>query len=265
MYGTDGKEDLEFRLLHVYYSAKRAVNKGVIQQMSPPPSTLRTPSPQRRMHDYGSSFLHSQQPITTPSSETISQPGQSQDTLATAASSNSGICHSPLSFDWSSPNSPAASTAFHHQRDNIFGSNWVVTPVSDLFRRRGRPTPSSNPSLTSPISRKRSRESHFRDEVSPESNLSTQRSMDTIDMESSLQEIDSYWNDPLMSILMQPSHEACATDNSANISAPRSLPQRLTMLHEKLRELVGDDAEAATLVKEWAECLASECKGKAAV
>jgi hypothetical protein len=27
-YGTDGKEDLEFRLLHVYYSAKRAVNKG---------------------------------------------------------------------------------------------------------------------------------------------------------------------------------------------------------------------------------------------
>eukprot|EP00934_Nitzschia_sp_Nitz4_P002384 Nitzschia sp. Nitz4//scaffold197_size40390//12126//13655//NITZ4_007513-RA/size40390-snap-gene-0.47-mRNA-1//-1//CDS//3329540472//2379//frame0 len=29
MYGRDGKEDLEFRLLHVYFSAKRAVNKGV--------------------------------------------------------------------------------------------------------------------------------------------------------------------------------------------------------------------------------------------
>jgi hypothetical protein len=29
MYGNDGKEDLEFRLLHVYYSAKRALNKGI--------------------------------------------------------------------------------------------------------------------------------------------------------------------------------------------------------------------------------------------
>jgi hypothetical protein len=30
MYGRDGKEDFQFRLLHVYFSAKRAVNKGVI-------------------------------------------------------------------------------------------------------------------------------------------------------------------------------------------------------------------------------------------
>ena len=29
MYGRDGKEDLEYRLLHVYFSAKRAVNKGI--------------------------------------------------------------------------------------------------------------------------------------------------------------------------------------------------------------------------------------------
>lgn len=29
MYGRNGKEDLQFRLLHVYFSAKRAVNKGV--------------------------------------------------------------------------------------------------------------------------------------------------------------------------------------------------------------------------------------------
>jgi hypothetical protein len=28
MYGSDGKEDLEYRLLHVYFSAKRAINKG---------------------------------------------------------------------------------------------------------------------------------------------------------------------------------------------------------------------------------------------
>jgi hypothetical protein len=29
MYGNDGKEDLEYRLLHVYFSAKRALNKGI--------------------------------------------------------------------------------------------------------------------------------------------------------------------------------------------------------------------------------------------
>jgi hypothetical protein len=29
MYGRDGKEDFQFRLLHVYFSAKRATNKGV--------------------------------------------------------------------------------------------------------------------------------------------------------------------------------------------------------------------------------------------
>jgi hypothetical protein len=29
MYGSNGKEDFQFRLLHVYFSAKRAVNKGV--------------------------------------------------------------------------------------------------------------------------------------------------------------------------------------------------------------------------------------------
>lgn len=43
MYGPDGKENLEYRLLHVYFSAKRAVNKGVTvppeKQLSSPTST----------------------------------------------------------------------------------------------------------------------------------------------------------------------------------------------------------------------------------
>jgi hypothetical protein len=54
MYGCDGKEDLEFRLLHVYFSAKRAVNKGMKlsaderakHQQSPPASS--TPQKRRR-------------------------------------------------------------------------------------------------------------------------------------------------------------------------------------------------------------------------
>ena len=46
-YGEDGKEDLEYRLLHVYYSAKRAVNKGIKaraenKRRTPPPPPLPT-------------------------------------------------------------------------------------------------------------------------------------------------------------------------------------------------------------------------------
>lgn len=258
MYGTNGKEDLEFRLLHVYYSAKRAVNKGVVPPTSPP-KAMRTPSPQRRIRGWQLSSLKSHQGATTPTSEAMTHPGQTHMST-TAAFSSSGICHSPLSFDWSSVASPTASTPLHH-RDNVDSANWLVTPVSDLFRRRGRPSPSSNTTLTSPINRKRSRE-ESQEELTPDTAFTAQKSTDTLD-ESAIQELDySYWNDPLMNILMQPSHDAHNVNCASSSAGTRSLPQRLTMLHEKLREVVGNDTEAATVVKEWAECLASEFKGK---
>jgi hypothetical protein len=42
MYGADGKENLEYRLLHVYFSAKRAVNKGMTSDYSTPTKRVKT-------------------------------------------------------------------------------------------------------------------------------------------------------------------------------------------------------------------------------
>ena len=90
-------------------------------------------------------------------------------------------------------------------------------------------------------------------------------------MESSLQDLDSYWNDPIMSILMQPSHEAPPTpmalsyayhnnDNKQGQASALPLIQRLSMLHEKLREYVADNAQSAQTVQEWAQQVALEFK-----
>ena len=49
MYDSKGKEDLNFRLLHVYFSAKRASNKGMIgQPMTNASPAMSTPSRRRR-------------------------------------------------------------------------------------------------------------------------------------------------------------------------------------------------------------------------
>lgn len=91
-------------------------------------------------------------------------------------------------------------------------------------------------------------------------------------METSLHDIDSYWNDPLMNILMQPSADAgrpatplVGSNASALPVSTRTLSQRLGALHEKIREMVSDDLEAASVVKDWAETLAIEFKGKVQV
>lgn len=48
MYDADGKENLEFRLLHVYYSAKRAINRQQ-QQQQPSVTTASTSDSTQRM------------------------------------------------------------------------------------------------------------------------------------------------------------------------------------------------------------------------
>lgn len=98
-------------------------------------------------------------------------------------------------------------------------------------------------------------------------------------MESSLQEIDAYWNDPLMTILMQPSHEAppplVGGPTPPAIPSHRVLPvpplspkvvsPRLQSLSTKLRDWVDTNPELATVVRDWAEGLATEFKDERTV
>lgn len=102
MYGADGKEDVEFRLLHVYYSAKRAVNKGLSEEDYTPSTPVKRP---KISHTTPSSCYRS--PTTSPyhtrkaSALYATDEGTPvQDLLCTSRPS---LCNSPLSFDIFSP------------------------------------------------------------------------------------------------------------------------------------------------------------------
>ena len=103
MYGTDGKENLEYRLLHVYFSAKRAVNKGLSStgaksaQSSPPAKRVKRTPPRKPK----------QQPLLS----------QLELPLSPARE-----CNSPLSFEITPP-SPTMSP--------IYKSNFVSPHVFD--------------------------------------------------------------------------------------------------------------------------------------
>jgi hypothetical protein len=118
--------------------------------------------------------------------------------------------------------------------------------------------------------RKRSRSSYDESDTT----IASAKSLDALDMESSLQEIDAYWNDPLMTILMQPSHEPPPpsvggptpplTPSHRLVMPPPLSPKvvspRLQSLATKLRDWVDTNPELATVVRDWAEGLATEFK-----
>jgi hypothetical protein len=125
-------------------------------------------------------------------------------------------------------------------------------------------------STPNPVMRKRSRSSYDESDTT----IASAKSLDALDMESSLQEIDAYWNDPLMTILMQPSHEAPPpsvggptpplTPSHRVVMPPPLSPKvvspRLQSLATKLRDWVDTNPELATVVRDWAEGLATEFK-----
>jgi hypothetical protein len=87
MYGADGKEDLEYRLLHVYFSAKRAVNKGYTVPeediMAIPPAAKRSKRSPERFFLMESLASHTKTTATTTTTTTI------------ATTANDHAIHSP--------------------------------------------------------------------------------------------------------------------------------------------------------------------------
>ena len=126
MFGANGKEDMQYRLLHVYYSAKRANNRGMpggappIESLQLPLSAPGSPSSQQRRLDDADEFCHS---------------------LAPTTSASSSLCHSTLTFDtltdMSHPESPA-----NGSRPSVSASQEscqeqvIVSPVNDLGRNQ---------------------------------------------------------------------------------------------------------------------------------
>lgn len=115
------------------------------------------------------------------------------------------------------------------------------------------------------------------------------RSLDALDMESSLQDVESYWNDPLMNILMQPSQEVPTTpspmgavqsmtanrafllaleDDSTSLNAyppQEAFSKILTALRNKLESMASNDIEKDRILKEWLHDFATDNKLKAQV
>jgi len=118
MYGADGKENLEYRLLHVYFSAKRAVNKGIkikSEQSTPTKRAKRTPP---RVFPPKPQQMPQEMPLQMPQQ----MPQEMPQLMSPRPMSPARDCNSPLSFEITPP-SPTISP--------IYKSNFVSPHVFD--------------------------------------------------------------------------------------------------------------------------------------
>lgn len=163
MFGADGKEDKEFRLLHVYYSAKRATNKALSSSMTPsevgsPDREATSPSmrspPRKRAvtHHYNNS-----QSTSPSTSNLVSHPMRQVPQLTervfahspaiTSSSTNSCSVPSspltpeislPLSQVYTMPTSNGRGTTTLNNRNisartfPVWPEQMIVTPINDI-------------------------------------------------------------------------------------------------------------------------------------
>jgi hypothetical protein len=288
MYNADGKEDEEFRLLHVYFSHKRAVNKGVIvpeaelAAAAAAYSMIRSPargnstkkrqaahqltSPPRRQ-----SVHHRQHPHLHNQSK--QSPAITSSTTSSLNSSPS-LCSSPLSFDTMMPTSPArgftTNTGASSLPLDLFRGNFHLPDAALLTPspfRRGKLLSNYNNSSDSFHSIQQSPVITTRD-------LEEDDPFFASDMDVSMQEMDSYWDDPMLTML-DPSPEdvhstmddtdspTLFTNNSTKTSAILSLAHSLDGVHDTIRKSIfaADHAEQPALVglvAAWARRVAKD-------
>ena len=121
MYLDNGKEDLEYRLLHVYFSAKRAVNKGieVPEELSSP---KRYSSPKKKKQKKSGAKKKGGRHRDPDVMPALGSPGTAAD------SAESSVGSSPLSFQVPPP-SPSKDPAYSTQP---YGSgSKFITPEKD--------------------------------------------------------------------------------------------------------------------------------------
>lgn len=324
MYGTDGQEDLEFRLLHVYFSAKRAVNKGVNLKDSELAASTSTVGTRTGRFQGGRSLpLSSSSPaakrmrkdntrtptryhrrpydpsgLSSPPHHRSPHIGQSPAITASTAGSPS-LCSSPLSFELlSNANSPTSTTGGPEGTANTspFSRFHPISEATFLTPSpfRGRPSPQRQLELLQ-------QQQHHRhsiqqspvvglEETNNESKGGNKGSGHNhnelyYDMDSSLQELDSYWssNDPFMTLMLKPSLDqgdggehhptigvACTGSTlhggGGNSVMVRNMAARLESIRESLRKSIltavsSDQAALTSLVATWARQVAKDPLG----
>lgn len=130
MYLDNGKEDLEYRLLHVYFSAKRAVNKGIeVPEELSSPKRYSSPKKKKQKKKSGAKKKggRHRDPDVMPA---LGSPG------AAADSAESSVGSSPLSFQVPPP-SPSKDPVYSTKPYNS-GSKFITPEkgggLSDAFQ-----------------------------------------------------------------------------------------------------------------------------------
>lgn len=249
MYERNGKEDVQFRLLHVYFSAKRAINRGV---------NVPVDDPQRR-----------QTPTSTPRRRRRAASGRSarspysQSACTTPRSIHTTVTESPLHL-------PNQVRTFHpmslgdipridERNESIFVSPYASVP--EFLGHPFHPIPSfdldsfdPNPFLEPDFAlmehnfqKDGHRSSSYRntlDEVNQ-----TQILMDV----DSVEDVDSCWKDPIFSIVMKSSID----DND---DACESLQHKLQFLRQRIGDMIATasgQGPAVDIVVTWARSVAT--------
>lgn len=312
MYGADGKEDVQYRLLHVYFSLKRATNKGMggFPDGSPPQlSALRSP-PRKRPRKKGSTPPRR----ALPKRKMAPQQKHEQNELyhspaiTTSSVASSSLCNSPLSFEHfphlSFAEAPTKGSRRRDGRNEAYPA-WpdqlIVTPINDIVEvphsKRSHAPPSAERHLLQQSYFTEDSQgmaggpmpSPFRAHINtPASTINVQESplfrtgeytvemphddtsissSDPFHLEFPLQhEIDSFWNDPLTSIMMKPSHDF-STESSPNDDAEyRHSPAhmfalRLESLQDSIRDRilsapVSEQPKLVNVMAKWARKMA---------
>jgi len=316
MYGADGKEDTEYRLLHVYFSAKRAINKG----MSGIPDggtaeDIRSPPRKRQPRQRSTTPIRA----GLPKRRHVEHPPQHPPELyhspaiTTSSVTSSSLCNSPLSFDnlphLSFPDAPATNGSEVYPS---WPEQLIVTPTINDIVEIQQKAPYQAPAASHPSHHHHhhhqgyySEDNHgsmegaptpspFRRPITtPASTINVQKSPllrtgeyysidmphsseeDTTSISSSdpfhldfplQQEIDSFWSDPLMTIMMKPSQDYYnANDNTEqhHHHPERVFALRLESLQESIRERIlaapiRDQPKLVSVMATWARQMAMD-------
>lgn len=306
MYGADGKEDVEFRLLHVYFSAKRAINKGMSSIAENEPIYYPKSTPSQPLDRVASKRLRASPQRAQP------QPHQNQflhsPAITTSSANSTSLSGSPLSFDvlppCASPNY-SENTGENSNSSSTIYPTWpeqlIVTPINDLLPRHphspvqrqanhadsseessyaGRLTPSpfrlpirTPPSTINVTNSPLLRTGEYTvplpgddfDFYEAES-VSSHDAFHNEALDFPLQhEIDSFWNDPFMTIMLKPSHDADfrSGDDLATEQLEDSFSSRLDVLQDSIRDRILAAPESrqpklVSLMASWARKMADD-------
>ncbi|CAJ1969286.1 unnamed protein product [Cylindrotheca closterium] len=246
MYERNGKEDLQFRLLHVYFSAKRAINKGVDVATEGVVASKRTPTSTPRRRRKGTPNRSSQSPWNE----------KTYPPHSTPRSIHTTVTESPL-------NMPAPVTTFRpfamatswHPDQDIFVSPF--TNVTDFLGQPFHPLPSfelesldEKAFMAPEQSDFQMMERCFQDDAQSSSRHGTKRTKTTTQAlmasDSAIMDLESSWT--------------LNFGYDSEEDAYRQMDRRLSIMGERVRSMVAletDKDHARSAVVNWARSIES--------